>query len=86
MTTPKGPDMTDELRAIVEKLLTDDPNWIAAGISDEVIQAGVDAWDQANADMENYVSGETTDWDVGMVAAAIFKAMLRKALAEGDDA
>src|SRR3546814_5660173 len=31
--------------------------------------------------MANYVSGETTDWDNGMIVAAIFKAVARSILA-----
>lgn len=50
-------------------------NWVCEGIPDEAIEAGVNAWDAARHDMENYVSGITTDWDEGMIVAAIFKAM-----------
>ena len=61
--------------------LVDDPNWIAAGIPDEAIEAGIAAWQAAETDMENYRSGITPDWDEGMIVAAIFKAVARTALA-----
>lgn len=49
---------------------------VCDGIPDEVIEAGISAWDAAKHDMENYVSGVTTDWDEGMIVAAIYKAMI----------
>jgi hypothetical protein len=68
--------------AAVKAMLVDDPNWIAAGIPDHVIEAGMEAQDKAQNDLANYVSGVTPDWDEGMICAAIFKAMLRAALSE----
>lgn len=64
--------------------MTDDPNWVCAGIPDIVIDAGVAAWDAAEEDMkpENYIAGETADWDEGMIVAAIFKAMARALTSE----
>lgn len=72
---------SDRLAAI-EEMIVDDPDWIAEGISDEAIDAGIDVWDQAKHDMrdENYIPGKTTDWDEGMIVAAIFKAVCRKGL------
>lgn len=63
-------------------MLVDDPNNTCAGIPDSAIEAGMVAWDKAQADLERYVSGVTRDWDEGMVVAAIFKAVARTALAE----
>lgn len=65
--------------------LTDDPDWIGAGIPDEAIEAGLAAWQAADAEMNNYVSGVSTDWDDGMIVAAIFKAVARAALATEAD-
>lgn len=77
-----------ELQATVvrlEAMLVDDPNDASAGVPEAVIEAGIAVQDRANEDHRNYVSGETTDWDEGMLAAAIFKAMLRSALSnEGE--
>jgi len=39
---------------------------ICDGIPDAAIEAGCAAW---------YVSGVSTDWDEGMIVAAIYKAM-----------
>ena len=74
---------SDRLAAI-EKMIIDDPNWIAEGISDDAVEAGINAWDQANRDLrdENYIPGVTADWDEGMIVAAIFKAVCRKGLEE----
>jgi hypothetical protein len=69
-------------RALVEALV-DDPNWICAGIADDVIEAGMLAWDAANTDMARETPER--DWDEGMIVAAIFKAMLRAALKETDN-
>ena len=72
--------LLDEIKARVRGLLVDDPNWIEAGVPDAAIEAGIAAWDQAKHDMENYVSGETADWDEGMIVAAIFKAVGRASI------
>lgn len=71
--------------AEMEGALRDDPNDVTAGLSDEAIQAGIAAWDAAKHDMENYVSGETADWDEGMIVAAIFKAVGRAALSGSEN-
>jgi hypothetical protein len=69
----------ETIRDLVDALV-DDPNWIAAGVPDEAIEAGEQAWEKARHDLENYVSGETSDWDEGMIVAAIFKAVGRTIL------
>lgn len=51
------------------------PDWICSGIPDEAVEAGIAAWDKAKHDLENYTSGETADWDEGMIVCAIYKAM-----------
>lgn len=56
-----------------------EPDWICFGIPDEVIEAGIAAWDKAKHDLENYVSGVTPDWDEGMIVCAIYKAMAPRA-------
>jgi len=71
--------MTDQLRRAVE---THDPDWVCAGISDEAIEAGMEVFRQVDRDNENYVAGETTDWDEGMIVGAIFKAVGRALLAD----
>jgi hypothetical protein len=53
----------------------DAPHWICSGIPDEAVEAGIAAWDKAKHDLENYTSGETADWDEGMIVCAIYKAM-----------
>jgi hypothetical protein len=63
----------------------DDGKFIASGLSDDVVEAGLAAWDKAEDDMENYISGVTTDWDEGMIVAAIFKAMLAEIEKEHND-
>ena len=49
--------------------------YICDGIPDAAIEAGCAAWDRANHEMERYVSGVSTDWNEGMIVAAIYKAM-----------
>lgn len=70
------------LMGLVKEAVMHDPDNVCAGLSDEAIFAGIDAWNAANADMENYVSGVTIDWDEGMIVAAIFKAVARATLAK----
>lgn len=48
----------------------------------EMIEAGIRVQEQVNDDHCNYVAGETTDWDCGMVAVAIYRAMLAAAPAK----
>lgn len=48
----------------------------------EMIEAGILVQEQVNDDHCNYVAGETTDWDCGMVAVAIYRAMLAAAPAK----
>jgi hypothetical protein len=64
----------DELRAKLAALDAQ-PHWICSGIPDEAVEAGIAAWDKAKHDLENYTSGETADWDEGMIVCAIYKAM-----------
>lgn len=81
-----GPEAADELVALRERFalfdaaLVDDPGDICAGISEDAIWAGVEAWQQADREMNEYVSGVSTDWDEGMIVAAIFKAVARAIL------
>lgn len=48
----------------------------------EMIEAGIRVQEQVNDDNCNYISGETTDWDCGMVAVAIYQDMLAAAPAK----
>lgn len=48
-------------------------------LPEAMIYAGSDALDRAQMDMANYVSGETIDWDQGMIAVAVYRAMLAAA-------
>ena len=68
--------------AVLRAMMVDDPEDIAAGIPWPVIEAGMQAAERCDHDLANYVSGETPDWDQGMICAAIFKAMARAALQE----
>ena len=77
LSAPQGE--VERLRAAA---LTDDPNWICAGIPDHAIEAGIEVFRQVERDSESYVAGETTDWDEGMMVAAIFKAVARSILAQ----
>jgi hypothetical protein len=69
-------DEVGRLRA----MLVDDPNDACAGVPEVVIEAGIAVQDRAIGDLRNYIAGVTCDWDEGMLAAAIFKAMLSQAL------
>lgn len=44
---------------------------------DAMIAAGTEVLDRVDHDNANYVSGVTTDWDQGMVAVAVYRAMTR---------
>lgn len=55
------------------------PNFSDSTLPIEMIHAGSDAIDRATDDMANYVSGETIDWDSGMMAVAVYRAMLAAA-------
>lgn len=41
----------------------------------EMISAGADALDACRTDLDNYVAGQTPDWDSGMIAVSVFRAM-----------
>lgn len=45
----------------------------------DVIQAGIEQLERIRADQANYVPGVTTDWDDGMIAVAVYRAMTRQA-------
>lgn len=71
---------------------TDDVNIMSTILPEAMVYAGDAALEAANDDMANYVSGVTTDWDGGMIAVAIYRAMTRQARLkvfecseEGDD-
>ena len=55
-------------------------DWVCEGIPANVIEAGIERHDNIRTEMQNYVSGVSTDWDEGMIVCAIFKTMLRAAL------
>lgn len=67
---------------LIKAIAADGPEDISAGVPEDAIYAGIAAWDEAKHEMENYVSGVTTDWDEGMIVAAIFKAVGRHILSE----
>lgn len=52
----------------------------------EMIYAGMAALDQAETDMANYVPGVTTDWDQGMMAVSVYRAMVHAALTAREEA
>ncbi|USN15232.1 hypothetical protein KIKIMORA_00860 [Brevundimonas phage vB_BpoS-Kikimora] len=54
----------DESRAFSDSLLPQD-----------MIYAGMAALEQADEDNRRYVSGKTIDWDYGMLAVAVYRAM-----------
>lgn len=64
--------MDDSSRSVSDSLLPD-----------SVVMAGADALEKADDDLRNYVAGETTDWDYGMQAVAVYRAMT-EALTAGD--
>lgn len=47
-----------------------------SALPEGMIRAGMAVFDQVDADNANYVAGETTDWDTGMIAVAVYRAML----------
>ena len=46
-------------------------------LDDEIIDDACKLFDRIDEDNRTYVSGETTDWDQGMVAVAVFRTMVR---------
>ena len=60
----------DDMRPFSDPLLTD-----------AMVHAGMDVFDRVRTDLANYVPGETIDWDDGMKAVAVYRAMTRAALA-----
>ena len=68
----------------LQAMLVDDPEDVSAGVPEHLIEAGTLVLERADNDLANHISGETIDWDYGMEAAAVFKAMLRAALKGGD--
>lgn len=53
--------------------------WICDGLPDAMIEAGCGAWDKARIEMQDREASDQpeayTDWDDGMIVAAIYKAM-----------
>lgn len=47
-----------------------------SALPEAMIEAGEEALERAQNDLTNYVSGETADWDTGMIAVAVYRAML----------
>lgn len=87
-----GPDWTsdDGARAVLEALSgqvvvpRDDP---AKSFSDSdlpvgMIMAGAAALEKAHDDLIHYVPGESIDWDYGMEAVSVFRAMTAAAPSE----
>lgn len=48
-------------------------------LPDEMLIAGAEAIDRASDDLKAYIPGETIDWDSGMIAVAVYRAMLAAA-------
>lgn len=48
-------------------------------LPEAMIWAGIEVQEQVDRDNANYVAGETIDWDQGMIAVAIYRAMLASA-------
>ena len=73
--------MSNETPADALRLVPVDtgPNFSDSSLPLDMIYAGADAIDRATDDMANYVSGETIDWDSGMMAVAVYRAMLAAA-------
>ncbi len=67
---------TDALRLVP---VDTGPNFSDSSLPLTMIHAGADAIDRATDDMANYVSGETIDWDSGMMAVAVYRSMLAAA-------
>lgn len=49
-------------------------------LPEAMIEAGMAALDRVDEDLGNYVSGKTIDWDNGMAAGAVYRAMTRAML------
>lgn len=79
-TPPPDNEETEALR----DALANDNAWVCAGIPDEAIEAGIAAWRAADVAMEEREHAaepeDMTDWDEGMIVAAIFKAVGRSLL------
>ncbi|AXK43923.1 DUF262 domain-containing protein [Erythrobacter aureus] len=72
-------DTADDIEAKIRTMLARDPEYVLNGIPDEIIEAGCDAREEINRDLDNYVGGETTDWDESMTSVHIFRSMLARA-------
>lgn len=77
-------DVGEEYRERIRAALTPSAlssDWIASGIPDDAIEAGIEAWRAADVEMEAREKSanpeDMTDWDEGMIVAAIFKAVSR---------
>jgi hypothetical protein len=59
--------------------IDDDRLPLSDGLLDaDVVQAGIEQLERVDRDMANYVAGETIDWDHGMTAVAVYRAMTRQ--------
>ncbi|PZR93517.1 MAG: hypothetical protein DI537_10380 [Stutzerimonas stutzeri] len=75
---PETVDATQQpLRVQVAILPVDDDarDHANSALPFEMISAGADALDACREDLESYVPGETPDWDSGMIAVRVFRAM-----------
>lgn len=57
---------------------SDDPNLSCADslIPDEMVIAGIDAYEAAHAQFANGNAGKPTGWDVGMIVIEVYRAMV----------
>lgn len=54
-------------------------------LPEDMIHAGAAAIDKASDDLVNYVSGETVDWDSGMIAVAVWRSMSQAYITRKDE-
>lgn len=75
--TPSSPLLGEGL--VVVPLDDDARPFADSLLPDKMIEAGEEALDRVQHDLANYVSGETIDWDNGMAAVAVYRAMIAAA-------
>lgn len=55
-------------------------------IPEQMVVAGMEQIGRAEDDMRNYVACETIDWDSGMIAVAVYRAMVSEGRVDGGKA
>lgn len=80
LPAPQGPaaQVSEAVKAGFVLVPSDDDtrSYSDSILPDDMIEAGTLVLEQAAHDLANYVPGETIDWDFGMEAVAVFRAMV----------